>query len=350
MYRKIDKIFTFTEIALVFTKFETLKKNIERVLNRQRLYQKTTMALSPRTASPGTPGALGNAYAVDNKAFGEILAGIITSAGEAFDFALLVGSLQKGQRLHLPDGRLVGRRELRSAVSAVSQAIKELKKYHKEALKAKKRQAIDPITGLPVKRGGGFSLPIRVTDELRGFFATAQLGLRDPRDGNSGTLVEFLGLLTQQGVTSPSLLTPLFSIYALVNGLQDPAQRNILHADTHMQQYLGNTLVLLQNEIKPHMSKPSKTGKPQKMLPGFNPQGFPYAYLQNIIQKNKIPQTKEMQAALAADATVMGRLQQEQQMVSGTLAIYREANKPAEQERRKLKRRADAALKAAAGR
>jgi hypothetical protein len=281
-------------------------------------------------------------YDVSNKDFSSRLTDISKSVDDLVELAVQVGGLEKGQRLQLPDGRQVGKRELRSAASQVVQTIRDLRKYHKAALRTKKRVSIDPATGEPIRRGGGFSLPIRVTDELKNFFATANLGPVDPSDPKSPSLSSQLFLLTQAGVTSPSLLTPLFSIYVNRNGLQDKEQRNILHCDDHMRKHLSNTLTRLQKEIQPHQSKPSKSGKPARMLPGFNPASFPYYYLQNIVQANKVSMTKDETAALASDTSVSTRLQQEQQLVSAILDSYREARAPEEKARRaeknKLKR------------
>jgi hypothetical protein len=279
-------------------------------------------------------------FDVSNKDFAAKLVEISKSVDDLVELAVQVGGLEKGQRLQLPDGRQVGKRELRSATSQLVQTIRELRRYHKAALRAKKRVSIDPATGEPIRRGGGFSLPIRVTDELKNFFATANLGSVDPSDPKSPSLSSQLVLLTQGGVTSPSLLTPLFSIYVNRNGLQDKEHRNILHADTHMSKYLGNTLTRLQREIQPHQSKPSKNGKPARMLPGFNPASFPYYYLQNIVQANKVPMSKEETAQLASNQDVVIRLQQEQQMVSSILDTYREARAPEEKARRAEKNKA----------
>lgn len=281
-------------------------------------------------------------FDISNKDFSVKLVEISKSVDDLVELAVQVGALEKGQRLQLPDGRQVGKRELRSATSQVVQTIRDLRKFHKAALRAKKRISVDPETGEPVRRGGGFSLPIKVSDELKNFFATANLGPVDPTDPKSPSLSSQLVLLTQAGITSPSLLTPLFSIYVNRNNLQDKEQRNYLHADEHMKKHLGGTLSRLQKEIQPHQSKPSKNGKPARMLPGFNPSNFPYYYLQNIVQSNKVSMTKEETATLAADAGVSARLAQEQQLVSAILDSYREARAPEEKARRaeknKLKR------------
>lgn len=295
------------------------------------------MATSPRTASPASVGvADGNEFSLTNKQFGEHLAVITSAVEDLVQLATAVGGLKKGERLALQSGAQIGKRELRSATSAVIAQIRQLKKFHKEAGRTKKRQALGP-DGQPKRRGGGFNLPIRVTPALQQFFATANLGPVDPRDPTGPQLRDHLLLLSQDGITSPSLLTPLFSIYAQVNGLQNPQQRNLLRADANMQQYLGPTLMELQRTIQPHMGKPGKTGKPARMLPGFNPEAFPYAYLQNIIKLNKVDLTPEEKAALQADTQRMARLAAEQQMVSATLAVYREANKAVTAERRRAK-------------
>jgi len=313
---------------------------------------------SPRTASPGTPGAASSVFNLDNKAFGEYVTALSDSLKELATIGLAVGALPKGQRLWINEPTLinrglaeVGRRNYHQMVSTVVRKIRELKKFHKEALKPKKRGTIDPVTGLPVKRGGGFSLPIRISDDLRGFFTNANLGLIEPRlppSSDNTELRENLPLLTKYGITSPSLLTPLFSIYALVNGLQNGEQRNLLHADEYMRQALGTTLATLQATVKDHPGKQPKNGGAPRMIPGFNPDAFPYSYLQKIIKENKLPQTKDEQKALMADTTVMANLHKEQDLVSKVLDIYREINAPAEKQRRTDKRRAAAAAKKAA--
>lgn len=268
--------------------------------------------------------------------FGEHLKGITGAVENLVSLATAVGGLKKGERLALESGQQIGKRELRSAVSQVVAQIRQLKKIHKEAGKTKKRQTLGP-DGQPKRRGGGFNLPIRVSQNLQQFFATANLGPVDPQNPAGPQLRDHLQLLTQQGITSPSLLTPLFSIYAKVNNMQNPGQRNLLMADAHMRQYLGTTLARLQEDIQPHMGKPGKGGKPPKMLPGFDANAFPYAYLQNITKLNKVQLSDAEKQQLQGNAEVMTRLAAEQQMVSACLAIYRALDKDVVAARRRAK-------------
>lgn len=292
------------------------------------------MATSPRSASPGTPAAVDESeFSITNKQFGEHLALITKGVEDLVQLALAVGGLKKGERLLLESGAQIGKRELRTAASTVVAKIRELKKYHKEAGRPKKRQVLGP-DGQPKRRGGGFSLPIRITPELQQFFATANLGLVDPRDPGSGQLLSKLALLTQYGITSRSLLTPLFSIYAQVNGLQNPGQRSRLHADAHMRQYLGSALAKLEATIPEHMGKPGKSGKPPKRQPAFDSNSFPYSYLQYIIKENKVSLSPEEKAALQKDENTLALLAAEQKLVSDTLAVYRAANKAQTAKRR----------------
>ena len=305
------------------------------------------MATSPLTV--GSPVERED-YNLTPKEFGEKLDTLAKHHNNLMKLASKVYALGKTQRLQYPNGATVGRKELRTLSSQYVKELKSLKKNYTSHGKKPKRKR---------REGGsaGFKNPILVTDNMRAFFSTANLGPSDPTNAASTPLNQVLAV-GQNGVTTRAIMTPLFNIYAHVNNMQkDPENKQYLTATPQMNQYFQQTYARLAQ--KPQKFQKSKeTGEPDltKPIPRFDPNRFRYASIQSIVADNTVPSTaldqqqkvvlarlpvnKELpadpsnpfkfvgtpQEIAAANATI-SRLEQEQALVSGILAMYREGKK-----------------------
>lgn len=304
------------------------------------------MATSPRSASPASV-QMTEQGVLTTKDFRDYVKDVARGWADLVATAKKVATLEKGQAIRLADGSEVNSATVKSLQSRMTAITKGLAKSYAALAKSKKKRAVTAGS----RRGGGFANPIRVTDELREFFKTAELGYiggvtrknnvkrtpeaitANPNDPANGRLVDVLGLLTERGVTSPSLLTPLFSIYALVNNLQDPEHHNMLHADAHMNRYLGEALARAEAEVKAHITPKGK------QMPAFDRNAFPYTYVQYITKFSKPAMSKDERKletkTLMDQPGVMERLREEQQVVSDTLAAHKLLKAPEDQAHRK---------------
>ena len=207
--------------------------------------------------------------------------------------AAQVYCLPKTDRLQYPNGKAVGRKEIRSLSSQYVKDIKSLKKNYVARGKRKKRRRSPGTTA-------GFKNPILVTDNMREFFGVANLGPSEPSNKNSKPLNEILAV-GQNGVTTRAIMTPLFNIYAHVNGMQrDPDNKQFLTATAQMNTYFQNTYQVLSSRPQT-FTKADKNGV-RKPIPIFDPLRFRYASIQSIVADNTIkdPQlNNEQKLALA---------------------------------------------------
>jgi hypothetical protein len=145
----------------------------------------------------------------------------------------------------------------------------------------------------------GFQVAIRVTDKMINFFRHANLGQVNPNDPTSKPLNECIPLLTEQGITTPSILTLLFSIYAQVNNLNDRAScnhvdpnnlqspllpmaqrnRHRLGADDLLATWFHETF----DRLRAKGPRQTRNGE----IPAFDPKNFYYAEFQRIIAENR---------------------------------------------------------------
>lgn len=255
-------------------------------------------------------------YNIDDKAFGEKLEQIVKHQTNLLKLASHVYSLSKTQRIQYPNGKTVGRKELRSLASQLAKETRSLKKNYVEHGKRKRRTRAPGTTA-------GFKNPILVTDAMREFFRNANLGPSDPSNLNSAPLNSQLAV-GFNGVTTRAIMTPLFNIYAQVNGMQkDPANKQFLTSTPQMDQYFATTYARLAAAPQ-KFAKADKQGV-RKPLPKFDPRRFRYASIQSIVADNTVK--KELltaqQAAVLADQATKDRLEQEQALVSSILAAYR---------------------------
>ena len=286
------------------------------------------------------------------KEFGEKLDSLAKHHNNLMKLASKVYSLGKVQRLQYPNGAQVGRKELRTLSSQFVKELKSCKKNYTAHGKRSKRKR---------RAGGsaGFKNPIKVSENMRQFFSQANLGPSDPAQPGSTPLNQVLAV-GANGITTRAIMTPLFNIYAHVNQMQkDPNNKQFLTATPQMNQYFQETYARLA--AKPQKYQTDKeTGQPDlaKPIPKFDSARFRFASIQSIVADNTVPtaslsDAEKVQLArlpvnkelpetpgnphrfvgspdqiATANATI-DRLEQEQALVSGILAMYREAKKAA---------------------
>lgn len=254
-----------------------------------------------------------------------------------------VAKLPKGASFNVPEPnaslpRNIGKRDVRSLKASYTKKLKELGKYLTNA-----RRRPNKITR-ERRPGTGLSNPMYVNQNLSQFFANANLGHAFVRVvdehgqeqwQDQGDLNQFLQLLTQNGITSSALLTPLFSIYARVNNMQYADNRQFLKATDDMLNYFRETFDYLTHEDqdKPRTRKQKvkdettgKTTEQNVQEQPFDPSRFRYSRFQSIVMRNR-KQTQDLseeEKQVLADPQVRQRLADEQQLVSDTLRYYRE--------------------------
>lgn len=334
----------------------------------------TQIAASNHTAD----AAEDTGAAMSAKEFKDELNKLVEKLDSILDLNSKISNLPKGKTYELADGRKIGRREFNQARSQFVSELRNLSKLYTQAKRPKKRAGAR-------RPGTGFRIPILVSENLKNFFKEAHLGPMDPRDPKSALLKNDIVLLTEHGVTSAALLTPLFSIYAIVNKLTEKSSSNhsnprdlrsaclpleemnhqMLGADDLMYKHFGSTFDLLK-------SRGAHTTDHGTEIPAFDAQNFKYASFQSIVSLNRrtkdgkirrkvngetIEEVNPAGLALAPEEVhyldneeVKKELEHEQKRVSDTLSAYREMNKPMQKELRKGKRKTTrAAPPAAAG-
>lgn len=319
------------------------------------------------------------------------------------------------QQLTTADGRKIGKREIKSMRSEYAKSLKGLSKDYSLALKPKKKAGAK-------KAGTGFRIPIYVSNALRDFFADAhrqnKLGSYDeaaatpileqlklntkeskeraaelakaynpsgPSGVPIGTYLRLLvdhsthASLAQQlhqreipAITSAALLTPLFSIYALVNQLTNLATVNrgkaeqdknhqFLGADPLMLRHFGPTFQILASQ-GPHVTdkeskKATAEGRAPVQVPAFDANNFRYAAFQSIVKYNRRTDNgllkdgtpnpaggplTEMEVTLLkskeANVPIVQALDGEQSYVSNALKVYKLMGAGERKELRKLKK------------
>jgi hypothetical protein len=190
----------------------------------------------------------------------------------------------------------VDKGQLRAMFTDVKVQIKDLyKHYGSKSKKGKKKE--ESTDGTPkVPRRSGFDTPTFVSQHMINFFTAnaAHLGL-DPKTKQS--LANLLNCLKTKGLTTSTILTDLWAIYAIFinNGLNvkteekdakgKPKITSHYRADENMKHCFGpsgsNTFAHLQ-------SLPAKTGRNGKVIPGFTPDHFQYITFQSIFSHNRL--------------------------------------------------------------
>ena len=143
-------------------------------------------------------------------------------------------------------------------------------------------------------------VPIRVSTNLMNFFNQANLGLSDPLNPKSKPLNRALPLLTDHGITSPSILTTLFAIYATINNLTLRASCNrvdpfnpesaLLPPAQRRDQYLGVDALMrhwLSETFDRFRARGTRQTPKGKEIPSFDPENFTYPQFQGIISLNQ---------------------------------------------------------------
>ena len=273
-----------------------------------------------------------NKYAVDSKEFGTILKDIIKKNNQIFTLSDAVAKLNKNETgIFFPNmGKLLTRADVRNLRSQLNKEIRELKKYFTEAKKKKKR-----VRSKGKSKGTkGFSIPIKVTQNMQEFFRNANLGYVDPRNSNSALLNNSLSVSTI-GITTRAILTPLLNIYIILNNLQSRGQddsKQYLTSDALMDQYFERTYqLILQDEQQKAMKQNSqyRTDKNGKRIPFFDPKKFRFASLQSIVKFNTVPKENldQQEQQILNDPNTLETLKNEQRVVSCNLYYYRNERK-----------------------
>lgn len=235
---------------------------------------------------------------LSNAGFGNRLSAIQKNNSNLHRLSAAVYNLKKDEQLIFPDGRSLGRKEIKAAVTLVNKDISALKVNYVAHGKGSRK---------PRKpgSGGGFLDPVLVRDELRNFFINADFGPENPTDPTSAPLSSKLSV-GQTGVISRGLITALLSIYANVHGMQqDDEEKQYLTATPEMDKYFSAVYpVLIQDDIdEPRFFKKDKNGV-RKPIPRFDPKHFRYADFQRIIKPyamKKEELTKEQFAQINTD-------------------------------------------------
>jgi len=290
-------------------------------------------------------------YDVTTRQFRDILKELCAKFNRLLKLGEQVNQLGKGEYLHYQNGTDIGRREFKSLASQFCKEITGLQPYFNQA-KRPRRVARSGRTN------NGFRNPMYVTSVIRDFFLKANLGpafvLQEDDQGRSEwkqtdkPLNAYLSLLNQQ-ITSAALLTPLFSIYAYVNNMQDLNNRQYLSATQEMCNFFGQTFTDMKNKdqaTKVELQKQAQSGDKKAeadlaKLVVFDPSRFKYSRFQTIVALNRVPKselTAEQQAALTNNQ-VKEALNNEQRLVSNTLTYYREATSDQRKAERAAKRR-----------
>lgn len=258
---------------------------------------------------------------LEPKEFGAKLDQLAKHFNNLMSLAKHVYELGKSEKLPTTGGLQIGRKELRSLNTQFVSELKSLKKNYTAHGKRQKRVR-DPSTT------AGFKNPIVVTQNMREFLANANLGPSDPRNPMSAPLNKVLTAGTQ-GLTTRAILTPLFNIYAVVNGIQrDPNQRQFLTSTPEMDRYFAQTFANLvaADKAEPRFSKkPNKQGV-RTRLPDFDPKHFTFARIQSIVADNTVSKDVLPAEYLAAleSPELTATLAREQQTVSSALKYYKE--------------------------
>jgi len=285
-------------------------------------------------------------------------------ADHGFIMVMEDGKEKKKEHAILVNGQVVGKREVGKFASALKREILELSKYLQEAKRRKKR---------PSNSSTGFKNPIYVSQDLVSFFKeAARLGRLGHAFTSTQTtndkgkqvstfrdtgrnLGDFLSLLLEQGITSPGLLTALFSIYTNTTGIQLNNAKGekgaFIRADALMNQYFGQYWQAVRDSEQAKLQEAfeksetfknsneltvrrrpdgtfvkltrSKKGQPQGEVETFNENNFRYPSYQTLVKVLRVedsdwPSAAERDEAMARlkEASVLGQLENERNVVS----------------------------------
>ena len=293
------------------------------------------MATSPRRPlTPEEKKARDDAYRVDLKTFGEILATTTNYFNCLVALNSALGQAGKGAYLLFPNpdprnpGQMVAfnRKQLRSANAKFSKHILSLKNY----LRVAKKKTRDPVR--PESFSGTYT-PVYAGDALRSFFNTAPgnfgplAPIQAAQSGEMGVQLMDRLPMVRQGYLLRNTTTMLFYIYAHQNQLQDAVNAQFASSDDVMTAAFGGEISASFFSYRVEGGKTAKvrmeTAVESGLIPramntyqvisnmypigtmnnreppqdvGFRPDRFNTYYYQNIAAANYFPR-----AALAAD-------------------------------------------------
>lgn len=213
---------------------------------------------------------------------------------------------QEGKEITLPDGQVtneIDRNVYNLWEKKLFSDISQLGKYFTKSYHRKRkgpRPTLD-ADGNPILTG--FERPAIMSENLRKFFDEADLGLVDdslPHDPDTNPYIrDQISLLLQNRMSSPAVLTPLFTIYARKKKLTNNATSNRgkdenlqdggrLGADDAMKEAFRETFTALTLSDK---ELDQKAGvrfdkRTKRVITPFDPNDFQFASFQSIIAMN----------------------------------------------------------------
>jgi hypothetical protein len=230
------------------------------------------------------------------------------------DLVALARKIGTSEGFELQNGEKLGARELNALVSEQSKKLKSLKKNYTAHGKKKKRVQ----TGNQGK-GKGFAKGSFLRPEFEQFLMNANFG----NDADGRALRETLAPLLKDHILSRGILTPLLTIYMIVNGLRykDDNGKVKYRVGPEMEKYLGAYFDDLEKKDRALSDEDmrDKNGRPK---PRFDRNGFVYNRIQSIVSHGVIPSedlTDDHRAYLASPE-VEGKLERAQAVVSAALA------------------------------
>lgn len=219
-------------------------------------------------------------------------------AGEVFtelkrDIANLISFASHIGREGKVEGTLEGEKDVTTFTSQSVKSFRSLINKNIDELFSQYKLALRGRRGAPKRKSGETRIPglVKLIDTYRNFWAGANLGLSNPNDSRSASLASSVPLLTKKGITSPGMLTSLWTTYVDVNNLKTvgpDGKQNRLRADDYMNRILGRafdhlerntpTPEALDNYNEKVASGKKKAEKPEK----FDRNSFNRKWLANI--------------------------------------------------------------------
>lgn len=210
--------------------------------------------------------------------FGQQLSLLAAEVKDLVKMARKVGSLKPGKSLVLANGEKFGAKELNALVSRHNRTLKQLKKNY-VARGTRKRRVQEP--GKERKAGAGFDHGSFLREPLVDFLRTANFGgVNGPAGGEP--IRDVIAPLLENNLLSRSILTVLFTIYELANGLRfEEDGKKYFRAGPDMVKFLGPYLSTLesQDRAKSDEEMLDAKGNPK---PRFDRNKFVYNRLQSI--------------------------------------------------------------------
>ena len=230
------------------------------------------------------------------------------------NLVLIAYSVGKGGSYTL-DGREYKNRDMNLYRTAVKTDLRNLGKNYANASSAKKTRN----TG----SNQGFKYMLYVSKPLCDFFTADKtvLGHVDPDDESSAFVSDELVELKNKHLTSHSVLTVVSYIYFFQQNIQNPKNRQYVHADKWMMKYFSAVFDKIQKEQKEQKAEAKNTKDKEKEI--FDPTHFRMSSFQTVIKYNRIPASEltAEQIEYMNREEVKDELERERKLFSNTLVI-----------------------------